>query len=336
MQDCELLDLAGRPEDLLMTHLHVPPVCIRPSVEMDVGAGSNEDDTTVKLMQIVEVNNILRQVGGRLRGSEGRRASFPPFSPLLVIKGGARRDEAAPCPAMVLGEAMQRVRRGQRLLPIIQLPPPLLSPPLCACLLAGLGEGAADREHDGELGLFADPVRHVHQQRPAGPVRHVPDAQQAHEVGMLGGESRAVCVCVRMHVWVPWGFVELACMVQPRSSLACSPSRQLAGHAALHPPTLPILSLRPAAPRRGFVQRLKGKQGRFRGNLSGKRVDFSGRTVISPDPNLRVDEVCVPQLMALVLTYPERVTEHNIGKLKERVLNGGWMRLCVFEGGEGG
>ena len=37
---------------------------------------------------------------------------------------------------------------------------------------------------------------------------------------------------------------------------------------------------------RGFVQRLKGKQGRFRGNLSGKRVDFSGRTVISPDPNL--------------------------------------------------
>lgn len=41
---------------------------------------------------------------------------------------------------------------------------------------------------------------------------------------------------------------------------------------------------------RGFVQRLKGKQGRFRGNLSGKRVDFSGRTVISPDPNLGVDE----------------------------------------------
>lgn len=43
---------------------------------------------------------------------------------------------------------------------------------------------------------------------------------------------------------------------------------------------------------RGFVQRLKGKQGRFRGNLSGKRVDFSGRTVISPDPNMRIDQVC--------------------------------------------
>ena len=44
-------------------------------------------------------------------------------------------------------------------------------------------------------------------------------------------------------------------------------------------------------PIRGFCQRLKGKQGRFRGNLSGKRVDFSGRTVIGPDPNLNIDEV---------------------------------------------
>lgn len=50
--------------------------------------------------------------------------------------------------------------------------------------------------------------------------------------------------------------------------------------------------------RSGFVQRLKGKQGRFRGNLSGKRVDFSGRTVISPDPNLRVDEVRHRQAVA--------------------------------------
>lgn len=39
------------------------------------------------------------------------------------------------------------------------------------------------------------------------------------------------------------------------------------------------------------MQRLKGKQGRFRGNLSGKRVDFTARTVISPDPNLRIDQV---------------------------------------------
>ena len=73
---------------------------------------------------------------------------------------------------------------------------------------------------------------------------------------------------------------------------------------------------------RGFCQRLKGKQGRFRGNLSGKRVDFSGRTVISPDPNLNVDQVAVPELVARNLTYPERVTKYNKEKLKQRVANG--------------
>ncbi|TRM68642.1 hypothetical protein BD626DRAFT_395166 [Schizophyllum amplum] len=75
-------------------------------------------------------------------------------------------------------------------------------------------------------------------------------------------------------------------------------------------------------PIRGFVQRLKGKQGRFRGNLSGKRVDFSGRTVISPDPNLRIDEVAVPERVAKILTYPERVTVHNMASLKRAVHNG--------------
>ncbi|KAI6779475.1 uncharacterized protein J7T54_001891 [Emericellopsis cladophorae] len=73
---------------------------------------------------------------------------------------------------------------------------------------------------------------------------------------------------------------------------------------------------------RGFCQRLKGKQGRFRGNLSGKRVDFSGRTVISPDPNLGIDQVAVPQLVAKNLTYPERVNRHNLEKLRQCVRNG--------------
>ncbi|PTD02889.1 hypothetical protein HYE67_010637 [Fusarium culmorum] len=73
---------------------------------------------------------------------------------------------------------------------------------------------------------------------------------------------------------------------------------------------------------RGFCQRLKGKQGRFRGNLSGKRVDFSGRTVISPDPNLGIDQVAVPELVAKNLTYPERVQRHNIEKLRQCVKNG--------------
>ncbi|KAL9254181.1 DNA-directed RNA polymerase III subunit 1-like protein, partial [Drosera capensis] len=72
----------------------------------------------------------------------------------------------------------------------------------------------------------------------------------------------------------------------------------------------------------GFVQRLKGKQGRFRGNLSGKRVEYTGRTVISPDPNLKITEVAVPILMATILTYPERVMPHNIEKLRQCVRNG--------------
>ncbi|KAG8082497.1 hypothetical protein GUJ93_ZPchr0014g47527 [Zizania palustris] len=73
---------------------------------------------------------------------------------------------------------------------------------------------------------------------------------------------------------------------------------------------------------RGLVQRLKGKTGRFRGNLSGKRTEYTGRTVISPDPNLRITEVAIPILMARVLTYPERVSYYNIEKLRQCIRNG--------------
>ncbi|XP_020113844.1 DNA-directed RNA polymerase III subunit 1 isoform X2 [Ananas comosus] len=78
----------------------------------------------------------------------------------------------------------------------------------------------------------------------------------------------------------------------------------------------------PESKHRGLIQRLKGKQGRFRGNLSGKRVEYTGRTVISPDPNLKITEVAIPVLMALVLTYPERVSYYNIEKLRQCILNG--------------
>ena len=73
---------------------------------------------------------------------------------------------------------------------------------------------------------------------------------------------------------------------------------------------------------RSLCTRLKGKSGRFRGNLSGKRIDFTGRTVISPDPNLRIDQLGVPVFMAMELTYPERVNENNIKFLKKLILNG--------------
>lgn len=75
-------------------------------------------------------------------------------------------------------------------------------------------------------------------------------------------------------------------------------------------------------PLSGFVQRLNGKSGRFRGNLLGKRVEYTGRTVISPDPNLKITEVAIPILMAKILTFPERVTSHNIDKLKQCVISG--------------
>ncbi|KAK9479984.1 hypothetical protein V1514DRAFT_350894 [Lipomyces japonicus] len=78
----------------------------------------------------------------------------------------------------------------------------------------------------------------------------------------------------------------------------------------------------PAKPMRGLCQRLKGKQGRFRGNLSGKRVDFSGRTVISPDPNLKINEVAVPDRVAKILTFPEAVNRQNKVKLQQRIRNG--------------
>jgi DNA-directed RNA polymerase III subunit RPC1 len=50
-------------------------------------------------------------------------------------------------------------------------------------------------------------------------------------------------------------------------------------------------NLQASKPLTGFIQRIKGKQGRFRSNLSGKRVEYTGRTVISPDPNLKITEV---------------------------------------------
>ncbi|CAL8105388.1 unnamed protein product [Calicophoron daubneyi] len=73
---------------------------------------------------------------------------------------------------------------------------------------------------------------------------------------------------------------------------------------------------------RGLLQRLAGKHGRFRGNLLGKRTNFTARTVISPDPNMRIDEVCIPDHCAKLLTYPDRVTEFNVNFLRSLVLNG--------------
>ena len=102
-----------------------------------------------------------------------------------------------------------------------------------------------------------------------------------------------------------WDFLQLQCALHINSQLSGIPADKA-----------------PKKFTRGFVQRLKGKQGRFRGNLSGKRVDFSSRTVISPDPNLRIEQVGVPVHVAKILTYPEKVHNANIELMRKLVTNG--------------
>ncbi|UYV79608.1 POLR2A [Cordylochernes scorpioides] len=73
---------------------------------------------------------------------------------------------------------------------------------------------------------------------------------------------------------------------------------------------------------KSIADRIKGKEGRIRTNLMGKRVNHSARTVISPDPNLRIDEVGVPISIAKTLTIPETVHKYNIEWLQRLVENG--------------
>ena len=73
---------------------------------------------------------------------------------------------------------------------------------------------------------------------------------------------------------------------------------------------------------RTLIERLKHKDGRIRGNLMGKRVDYSARTVITPDPNLGTDELGVPLKIAMNLTIPETVNARNVDEMYALVRNG--------------
>ncbi|TRY59992.1 hypothetical protein DNTS_021683 [Danionella cerebrum] len=168
---------SGKPADLILTRLLVPPLCIRPSVVSDLKSGTNEDDITMKLTEIIFLNDVIKK--HRMSGAKTQ---------------------------MIMED---------------------------------------------------------------------------------------------------WDFLQLQCALYINSELSGIP-----------------LNMAPKKWTRGFVQRLKGKQGRFRGNLSGKRVDFSGRTVISPDPNLRIDEVAVPVHVAKILTYPEMVNKINMELMRKLVRNG--------------
>ena len=79
---------------------------------------------------------------------------------------------------------------------------------------------------------------------------------------------------------------------------------------------------RSGRPLKTLSQRLKGKEGRFRGSLSGKRVNFSARTVISPDPTLSLNEVGVPDRVATEMTHTLNVTDRNVEEARQYVRNG--------------
>ncbi len=85
---------------------------------------------------------------------------------------------------------------------------------------------------------------------------------------------------------------------------------------------IPPARHRSGRPLKTLAQRLKGKEGRFRSNLSGKRVNFSARTVISPDPLLSINEVGVPVIAARELTVPVHVNAHNLDMMREFVARG--------------
>jgi DNA-directed RNA polymerase II subunit RPB1 len=85
---------------------------------------------------------------------------------------------------------------------------------------------------------------------------------------------------------------------------------------------LPPAAQRSGRPLKTLKSRLGAKTGRVRGNLMGKRVDFSARSVITPDPNIDVDELGVPEEIAMNLTFPEMVTPYNRDRLMHAIKNG--------------
>lgn len=79
---------------------------------------------------------------------------------------------------------------------------------------------------------------------------------------------------------------------------------------------------RSGRPLKSIQQRLGSKEGRIRYNIQGKRVEFSARSVITPDPNISVAEIGVPIKIAMNLTVPERVTSYNRDQMYKLIQNG--------------
>ncbi|MEM4390847.1 MAG: DNA-directed RNA polymerase subunit A' [Candidatus Diapherotrites archaeon] len=83
---------------------------------------------------------------------------------------------------------------------------------------------------------------------------------------------------------------------------------------------------------RTLVQRLQGKKGRFRYNLTGKRVNFAARSVITPDPNISITELGVPEEIAENITVPETITENNLEEAKQMIKKGNVLYVARPDG----
>ncbi len=82
---------------------------------------------------------------------------------------------------------------------------------------------------------------------------------------------------------------------------------------------VPPAKQRSGKPLKTLAQRLKGKKGRFRYNLIGKRVNASARSTITPSVDLRINELGVPEQIANTLTIPEKVTSWNVNRCKKLI-----------------
>lgn len=85
---------------------------------------------------------------------------------------------------------------------------------------------------------------------------------------------------------------------------------------------IPPARHRSGQPLKTITERIKGKEGRIRNNLAGKRVNYSGRTVVSPDPYLKINEIGIPLSVAKTITVSEPVTTLNIEEMKKIIRMG--------------
>ena len=84
-------------------------------------------------------------------------------------------------------------------------------------------------------------------------------------------------------------------------------------------------------PMKGIKKRISGKEGQIRNHIMGKRVDKSARTVIGPDPTLKLDEIALPDKIANTLKYNERVNNLNINKITS-IVNSGIIKYIIRNG----